>query len=236
MIPSVTKLDNPWLQNVLSDLWAWRSLGSFPGEILWDSTLRASPHGIRERDSNQWELEERFRLPAARSPPTQARDNPLVAFHSATWDIPLDQTAIPPTQASPKMGHYITYGALFHFECLLHCADSSQVMESFGILYAFKTQEMLVVTWLSACSLVSEIKRKTMTSLAPSQSQVTATIPGSAWYPATLRRSTTSTAEACRSWKQTSHRYVKKSWPSRCLSHSCCDLSPVALAVVMCYE
>ena len=193
VIPSVTKLDNPWLQSVLSDLWTWRSLGSFPGGTLWDSALRASPSGIRERDSNRWELEEGFRLPVARSPPTQARDNPLVAFHPSTWGIPPDRTAIPPTEASPKTGHYITDGALFHFEYLLHCADSSHVIKSFGMLYAFETKEMLVVTW-PACSLVSGIKRKTMTSLAPSQSHATATILGSVWYFATLRRRATSTA------------------------------------------
>ena len=95
---------------------------------------------------------------------------------------------------------------------------------------------MLVVTWSPACSSVSGIKRKTMTLLAPSKSRITATVPVSVRYLAALRRSTATTAEVCRIWKQTPRRSVKRSCPSRCLSHSCRELSPVAPVAVMSYE
>ena len=125
---------------------------------------------------------------------------------------------IPPTGASPKTGHYITNGAPFHFKCLFYCVNSSQVMKRFrmtyefemnetnsppvmppfGALYAFERNEMFMATWMPACSPVNRVERKTATSLAPSQSHLTAISLGSVWYDVALRRSATSTTEACR--------------------------------------
>ena len=101
----------------------------------------------------------------------------------------------------------LTDGVPFHFECLVHCADSPHVMKGFRVFYASKMEETLRVL---------------------PQSRVPATSLGSVWYFTTLRKSATSTAE-------TRRLHLERLRPSRCLSHCCRDLNSIAFVVVMCY-
>ncbi len=91
---------------------------------------------------------------------------------------------------------------------------------------------MLVVKWSPACLLVSGSRSKPVTSLAPSRSRIPATILRPVWYFATFRRSATPTAGTCPLWKKIPHRSLKECCPP----HSCSDLSPVTLVIVMRYE
>ena len=137
-----------------------------------------------------------------------APEDSLPALGPSTRSAPLHWVATPPTGTSPKTDHYIVTGAPFHLKCFVHCANSPHMMKSFGMRYAFNLAEMLVVL---------------------PQPHAAAINLGPVWCSTNLWKSYTSMAEACRV-------YLKRSRPSRCLSHRCRALSPVALVVVMCYE
>ena len=134
----------------------------------WESTTLASPRGIQIRDSKQWKLEDGFRLPTARPPPTcRPVTTSFWPFILRPWTSRQTRQPSQPTEASTKTDHYSINGALFHFQCLLHCAT-------------------LMAKWSPACSLINRLRGKPVTSLAPSRSRITATILRPVWYFAAL--------------------------------------------------